>query len=87
LKLSGNTGISGDLLQPKASGTSWVRLDGTIAPGATTLNVRPITWRVGDHIVVTTTDYLPNHSEELLICKIENAGRQGAKIIYDRSDG
>jgi hypothetical protein len=82
LKLSGNTGISGDLLQPKASGTSWVRLDGTIAPGATTLNVRPITWRVGDHIVVTTTDYLPNHSEELLICKIENAGRQGAKITF-----
>ena len=38
LKLSGDTGVSGDLLQPKASGTSWVRLDGTILPGATSLS-------------------------------------------------
>jgi len=81
-KLSGSQGVSGTL-QPKASGTSWVRLDGTIPPKATSLIVRPITWRVGDHIVVTTTDYLPNHSEELLICKIDEIdGRMRAKITF-----
>ena len=83
LKLFGSKGVSGDLLQPTGSGTSWVRLDGTITPGATQLVVRPITWQAGDHIVVTTTDYLPNHSEELLICKIEEInGRMAAKITF-----
>lgn len=81
LKLFGNKGVSGDRLQPKASGTSWVRLDGTITPGATSLKVRPVTWQAGDHIVVTTTDYLPNHSEELLICKIDETS-QSAKITF-----
>src|SRR5262249_41687937 len=66
LKLFGDKGVS-DSLQPNASGTSWVRLDGTITPGATSIKVRPVTWQAGDHIVVTTSDYLPNHSEELLI--------------------
>jgi hypothetical protein len=83
LKLFGNKGVSGDLLQPTASGTSWVRLDGTITPGATSLKVRPVTWQAGDHIVVTTTDYLPNHSEELLICKIEEInGKMAAEITF-----
>jgi hypothetical protein len=39
--------------------------------GCQTLKVsRPVDWIAGDHIVVTTTDYLPNHSEELLICGV-----------------
>jgi hypothetical protein len=55
----------------KSSGRSWTRLDGTILPGATRLKVAdPVDWGVGDHIVVTTTDYVPNHSEELIICSI-----------------
>jgi hypothetical protein len=89
LKLFGSKGVSGDLLRPTASGTSWVRLDGTIlgtlpgVPGATSLKVRPVTWQAGDHIVVTATDYLPNHSEELLICKIDEInGRRAAKITF-----
>jgi hypothetical protein len=81
LKLFGSKGVSGDDLIETASGTSWVRLRGTITPGATQLIVRPITWQAGDHIVVTTTDYLPNHSEELLICKIEEIG-MAAKITF-----
>ncbi len=80
LKLFGDTGVTGDEIIPTASGTSWVRLDGTILPGATSLFVRSITWRVGDHIVVTTTDYLPNHSEELVICEIDDG--QKAKITF-----
>ena len=55
---------------PSDSGTSWVRLNKTIAMadvGSTTLYVdRPVpTWQAGDQIVVTSTDYLPAHSEEL----------------------
>jgi hypothetical protein len=61
------------------SGKSWGRLDGTIFPtdAVKSLKVaspsdtsRMVDWEVGDHIVVTTTDYLPNHSEELIICSI-----------------
>jgi hypothetical protein len=58
---------------PSDSGTSWVRLTKTIGSadaGTTkTLSVdRPVpTWAHGDQIVVTSTDYLPGHSEELTI--------------------
>lgn len=59
-------------LNPQQSGTSWVRLNGSIlGKTAKSLTVAsPVDWEVGDHIVVTTTDYLPSHSEELVICKI-----------------
>ena len=65
---------------PQNSGDSWVRL------AATTIGVKgggtaatPITlssavdWQVGDHVVVTTTDYLANHSEEAVICGATSA--------------
>jgi hypothetical protein len=53
---------------PSSSGTSWGRLNGTIQKGATSLVVdRPVDWQPGDRIVVTTTDYLPGHSELLQI--------------------
>lgn len=55
---------------PSCSGTSWARLDGDLTPGMETLKVdRVVDWKSGDHIVVTTTDYLPGHSEELEIVK------------------
>jgi hypothetical protein len=50
------------------TGTSWLRLNESLSPGNTTLVVNGIVdWEEGDHIVVTTTDYLPGHSEELVI--------------------
>ncbi|MEW6145796.1 MAG: pentapeptide repeat-containing protein [Thermodesulfobacteriota bacterium] len=53
---------------PSDSGMSWVRLNGTVNVGATQLTVdRPVDWGVGDRIVITTTDYLPAHSEVLEI--------------------
>lgn len=59
---------------PSDSGRSWVRLTKTLNPGDTTLfldrKVDP-DWEVGDQIVVTTTDYLPGHSEQLEICKVD----------------
>lgn len=53
---------------PSDSGMSWVRLKGTINKEATQLVVgRSVDWGIGDRIVVTTTDYLPGHSEVLEI--------------------
>ena len=57
------------------SHTSWVRLSQTLPKGGTTLlldrKVDP-DWEPGDHIVVTTTDYLPGHSEKLEICSVDS---------------
>ena len=57
---------------PLNSGTSWVRLlDGqSLEVGADRLALEKDpggTWKPGDEIVVTTTDYLPGHSEKLRI--------------------
>jgi hypothetical protein len=53
---------------PSNTGQSWKRLDGSLIPGAQLLHVDGfVNWQQGDHIVVTTTDYLPGHSEELII--------------------
>ncbi len=51
------------------SGTSWVRLkSSSMSPGQDTLDLdRPVDWKKGDRVVVTTTDYLPGHSEEFEI--------------------
>ncbi len=55
------------------SGTSWVRFDNPNArPGQEILNLdRPVDWERNDRVVITTTDYLPGHSEELdIIVKV-----------------
>lgn len=78
LKLFGEAGATYTSLQPKDTGTSWVRLDSTIFPCSSAnqhdcqvLHLSsPVDWLPGRHIVLTTTDYLPNHSEELIICSV-----------------
>jgi len=55
---------------PANTGSSWRRL--TNIDGKTlTLNrpQNPVQWKAGDHVVVTTTDYLPRHSEEMVLDK------------------
>jgi cell migration-inducing and hyaluronan-binding protein len=59
-----------------SSGTSWMRLaDGhSLKGGDDTLTLEEAPgnkWQKGDQIVVTTTDYLPGHSEELKIEEID----------------
>ncbi len=57
-----------DNLMSDNSGMSWARLDGSVNKGATQLKIdREVDWETGDRIVVTTTDYLPGHSEVLEI--------------------
>jgi hypothetical protein len=59
---------------PSDSGTSWVRLSSDLKGGEDILHLdRPVpTWGNGDHIVLTTTDYLPGHSEELVIASVSS---------------
>jgi cell migration-inducing and hyaluronan-binding protein len=83
LVLFGSKGITYDLTvseSPDYSGSSWMRLaDGKSLdvgadslvlerdPGTWTAGYEIGTWTAGDEIVVTTTDYLPGHSEKLQI--------------------
>jgi hypothetical protein len=90
LKLFGKLGAAYATLQPKDAGTSWVRLASTIVPcnednkyDCQTLKLsRPVDWHVGNLFVVTTTDYLPNHAEELVVCGMG----LDHKTIYYSSD-
>jgi hypothetical protein len=50
------------------TGTSWGRLQGSVKPGVKSLVVDgEVDWQSGDHIVITSTDYLPSHAEELIV--------------------
>ena len=83
LVLKGKKGATYDSLDAKASGRSWTRLNGTITAGKTSLNVDgPLDGEAGDAIVVTTTDYVPNHSEALEICGVSGNDNN----LYGRFD-
>ncbi|HEY3835162.1 MAG TPA: chitobiase/beta-hexosaminidase C-terminal domain-containing protein, partial [Bryobacteraceae bacterium] len=66
---------------PSDSGTSWVRLTDTLKTGDPSFHVdRPVpTWGPGDHIVLTSTDYLQSHNEEVIIQNVESDST-GTKI-------
>ena len=50
------------------TGTSWARLNKNALPGDTELQVAgALDWQDQDNILLTTTDYLPGHSEQLTI--------------------
>jgi len=89
LALSGKQGANYASLDPKASGRSWTRLNGTITPGMTSLRVdEPLDGGAGDLIVVTTTDYVPNHSEGLVICSVSgNTITFTADLTYYAAQG
>jgi len=81
LALYGYKGASYDVGDTPAdhlnSGVSWIRLKGDVAAGATSLTLEkdPMgRWKAGDEIVVTTTDYLPGHSEQLKIASTYTGG-------------
>jgi hypothetical protein len=62
---------------PAYTGTSWVRLTQLTvgADGFPTITVsRAVDWKTGDHIVVTSTDYLPSHSEEMILMEDAKGG-------------
>ncbi|MCC7325458.1 MAG: G8 domain-containing protein [Burkholderiales bacterium] len=72
LQLFGKKGATYGNVDSSNSGTSWVRLDRTLPIGKNEVVLdRPVDWAIGDEIVVTTTDYLPAHSEQFTIIGIK----------------
>lgn len=57
---------------------SWVRLTHTAARGATELRLEPNDWKVGDTIVVVSTDFAPEQAEEVTII-----GKSGNRVTID----
>lgn len=75
LGLYGRKGATFGDLPESSSGRSWTRLNKSIVVGDRELSLDgAMDWSVGDRIVVTTTDYLPGHSEELTIQAISVSG-------------
>ncbi len=70
---------------PSDSGTSWVRLADTLNAGEDSFHVdRPVpTWNAGDHLVLTSTDYMPGHSEEVVIDSVKSDAR-GTRITLQK---
>ena len=74
-------------VNPANTGTSWVRLNncdanpsdsscmnGVLQPGATTLAPSsPVDWQMNDNIVISSTDYLPGHAEQVQITCVNDS--------------
>jgi hypothetical protein len=85
VQLFGKKGATYGNLDVSDPGRSWVRLAGTVSKGkqftveTSVVDKSPadsgVSWKQGDKIVLTTTDYLPGHSEELTIDFIEADGK------------
>lgn len=55
----------------KLWGPSWTQLGATTEAGATTLTLsEPVEWRAGDKIVIATTDYWIDQTEERTIASV-----------------
>jgi hypothetical protein len=88
LQLSGKKGATYSALGPSATGTSWVRLKGSLKKTAGSLTVDGVVdWQDKDHIVLTTTDYLPGHSEELEIHGTPSVSGNTTTINFINADG
>jgi len=84
LELYGKKGATYSSLPSSNSGTSWARLntDGILNKGATSLTLdRDVDWDIGDHVVLTTTDYLPGHSEKLEITGMTSSKEFSFKVL------
>ena len=82
LQLFGSKGSVGDPQPSYSSGTSWAHLNADLVPGVATLTVdRQVDWKMGDQIVVTTTDYVASHSE---VFTITGVGMDGKTITFQR---
>ncbi len=89
LQLFGKKGATYPEPLPSSTGTSWVRLKGPLRPGATSLTVdgEVDSWQDKDKIVVTTTDYLPGHSEVLVINGTPSVSGNTTSINFINADG
>ncbi len=77
LQLFGKKGATYQALAAYNSGTSWARLNQTLkGSGQETMLLldRAVDWVANDQIVLTTTDYLPGHSEQVTIASVSTSG-------------
>ncbi len=76
INLSGYKGAQGgDDGNPMVTGSSWMRLNSTLKGGENSLKVSgtPSDWRPNDNIVLTSTDYLPGHAEQVQIASVSGS--------------
>lgn len=74
LQLFGKKGATYHTVKPSTSSTSWARLNSNVTTGGTSLVLdRSVDWQAGDQIVLSTTDYLPGHSEQLTIASVSTS--------------
>ncbi len=66
-------GVVNNECNPAFTGTSWVRLNGVTDATHITVD-RSVDWKMNDHIVLTPTDYLPSHAEEVILAEDANGG-------------
>jgi hypothetical protein len=68
------------------SGRSWARLNKTTTAGESQLVLdREVDWQPGDQIVVTTTDYLPGHSEQVTVVSV-TVNDAGGSVVTIREN-
>lgn len=86
LQMYGKKGATYSDLPSSNSGTSWARLNtgGILNKGAPSLTLdRDVDWDIDDYIVLTTTDYLPGHSEKLKITRKLNENTDGTTKEFE----
>lgn len=84
LELYGSKGATYSSLPSSDSGNSWARLNtnGILNKTATSLTLdRDVDWDIGDHVVLTTTDFLPGHSEKLEITGMTSSKEFSFKVL------
>jgi hypothetical protein len=74
LQLYGKKGAVYDARNVSDSGRSWAHLTQSVSGGNTLVLDRVVYWQKGDKIVLSTTDYLPGHSEVLTIAQNVQSG-------------
>ncbi len=53
---------------------AWTRLSATAGTGSTQLQLeRTVDWRVGDHLVIASTDFEPRQAEELTVTAVQGS--------------
>ena len=76
IEMSGYKGAQGgDDSNPAVTGSSWMRLNATLKGGENSLTVTgmPADWQPNDNLVVTSTDYLPGHAEQLQVASVSGS--------------
>lgn len=78
INLSGYKGTQGgDDNDPSVTGSSWMKLNATLKGGGSENSLQvsgmPADWQPKDYIVVTSTDYLPGHAEQLQVSSVSGS--------------